>query len=272
MSTLRDLINFAATGNAVELKNAFSDLMTDKIAEKINSFRPEVAARMFNTQAEDSTATEEQVEEAKKPKLDPVGKEDGDIDNDGDKDKSDSYLLNRRKAISKAMKEEEQIDEAPKGSPARPASRMDTIMAATKFGQSNISKMDREEKARKASEKEKEEKKETKEEVNIISSAAEMMTASLRDLMAEARRRGRPSKNTEEEDIEPIKVQLEKAVSLRGKKKVTFNNGDEVEVPADHAKKALQMNDSLRTSIEKGEHQKKLGASHASFKKAIGVE
>merc|ERR1711991_871851 len=34
---------------------------------------------------------------------DPVGKEDKDIDNDGDHDKSDKYLLNRRKAIGKAM-------------------------------------------------------------------------------------------------------------------------------------------------------------------------
>ena len=36
--------------------------------------------------------------------LDPVGKEDGDIDNDGDKDDTDKYLMNRRKAIAKAMK------------------------------------------------------------------------------------------------------------------------------------------------------------------------
>lgn len=35
--------------------------------------------------------------------LDPVGKEDGDVDNDGDKDKSDKYLLKRRAAIGKAM-------------------------------------------------------------------------------------------------------------------------------------------------------------------------
>jgi len=39
-------------------------------------------------------------------KLDPVGKEDGDIDNDGDKDSSDKYLAKRRKAIGKAMKNE----------------------------------------------------------------------------------------------------------------------------------------------------------------------
>ena len=36
-------------------------------------------------------------------KLDPVGKEDKDVDNDGDTDDTDSYLLNRRKAIGKAI-------------------------------------------------------------------------------------------------------------------------------------------------------------------------
>ena len=39
----------------------------------------------------------------KKEALDPVGKEDGDVDNDGDKDSSDKYLMKRRKAIAKAM-------------------------------------------------------------------------------------------------------------------------------------------------------------------------
>jgi len=37
-------------------------------------------------------------------KLDPVGKEDGDVNNDGKKDSSDSYLMKRRKAIGSAMK------------------------------------------------------------------------------------------------------------------------------------------------------------------------
>jgi len=37
-------------------------------------------------------------------KLDPVGQEDKDIDNDGDHDKSDKYLLNRRKVRSDAIK------------------------------------------------------------------------------------------------------------------------------------------------------------------------
>ena len=56
--------------------------------------------------------------EAKKPKekqmtpqqrrmmpegMDPVGQEDADINNDGKKDSTDSYLMNRRKAVSKAI-------------------------------------------------------------------------------------------------------------------------------------------------------------------------
>jgi len=45
-------------------------------------------------------------------KMDAVGQEDGDIDNDGDKDSSDKYLAKRRKAIGKAMKKEETIFEA----------------------------------------------------------------------------------------------------------------------------------------------------------------
>jgi hypothetical protein len=41
---------------------------------------------------------------AYKEALDPVGQEDADIDNDGDADKTDKYLHNRRKAIGKAIK------------------------------------------------------------------------------------------------------------------------------------------------------------------------
>ena len=51
------------------------------------------------------TAKKEEVEYVEeKKKLDPVGKEDGDVDNDGDKDSSDSYLLKRRAAVSAAIK------------------------------------------------------------------------------------------------------------------------------------------------------------------------
>ena len=42
--------------------------------------------------------------------MDAVGKEDGDIDNDGDEDSSDEYLKKRRDAISKSMKKEDKGD------------------------------------------------------------------------------------------------------------------------------------------------------------------
>jgi prefoldin subunit 5 len=42
-------------------------------------------------------------------KLDPVGKEDDDVDNDGEVDASDEYLKKRRKAISK--EEDDELDE-----------------------------------------------------------------------------------------------------------------------------------------------------------------
>ena len=47
-------------------------------------------------------------------KLDPVGKEDKDIDNDGDHDKTDKYLLKRRKAIGKSIRKraDQKIKEA----------------------------------------------------------------------------------------------------------------------------------------------------------------
>ena len=43
----------------------------------------------------------------KEAKLDPVGQEDEDINNDGKKDKTDKYLKNRRKAIGNAIAKEQ---------------------------------------------------------------------------------------------------------------------------------------------------------------------
>ena len=55
--------------------------------------------------------------------LDPVGKEDGDVNNDGKKDSTDKYLMKRRAAIGKAMastkkmKEETEVSEEKKPLP-----------------------------------------------------------------------------------------------------------------------------------------------------------
>lgn len=51
------------------------------------------------------------VSEEKKEALDPVGKEDDDINNDGKVDSTDDYLKNRRKKIAQAMKNESISDD-----------------------------------------------------------------------------------------------------------------------------------------------------------------
>ena len=54
-------------------------------------------------------------EELEEKKLDPVGQEDDDVDNDGDVDSTDKYLKTRRKAIGKAMKgKKDEVDTDPK--------------------------------------------------------------------------------------------------------------------------------------------------------------
>ena len=61
---------------------------------------------MYDKPLPDMSAAYAEIQEKAKKKLDPVGKSDGDVDNDGDKDSSDSYLLNRRKVIASKMKKE----------------------------------------------------------------------------------------------------------------------------------------------------------------------
>ena len=58
------------------------------------------------TPTQEPAAEQEEVVQEAKAKLDPVGKEDDDVDNDGDTDAADKYLKKRRQAISKAIKKE----------------------------------------------------------------------------------------------------------------------------------------------------------------------
>ena len=75
-----------------------------------------------------------------KNKLDPVGKEDGDIDNDGDEDDTDSYLLNRRKKIGQAMKKEDMRYEEIKMTPTPPMQRKKKTRKANKSGDKVVKK------------------------------------------------------------------------------------------------------------------------------------
>lgn len=61
--------------------------------------------------------------EVKLEALDPVGKEDDDVDNDGDSDKSDKYLKNRRKVISNKIKLKGFGPDHAKGNMSNPSAR-----------------------------------------------------------------------------------------------------------------------------------------------------
>ena len=94
-----DIITPPPLGNKDD--EALQTRLWNQVASNLKSL-----GEMHGTEFNVTTITE-------KKKLDPVGKEDGDVNNDGKKDKTDSYLMNRRKAIGKAMAKEEaeQIEE-----------------------------------------------------------------------------------------------------------------------------------------------------------------
>jgi hypothetical protein len=84
--------------------------------------------------------------------------------------------------------------------------------------------------------------------------------------LAEAKR-GRPPKNKpaedgEEQEHQPILVQLRKHEISRGQTKIKFHDGSEHHVDPKHVKKALDKHVHLRTSIEKGDYQAALAHSH----------
>ena len=70
------------------------------------SLRKFMMARGMNSGDIEDSHPELKEESIEEKKLDPVGKADADIDNDGDTDSSDEYLHKRRAAIKKAMKDE----------------------------------------------------------------------------------------------------------------------------------------------------------------------
>lgn len=79
--------------NALKAKNLISEDLAVKLGQRLAEEYIRVAKTTFNEG------------------MDPVGKEDEDIDNDGDSDKSDEYLSKRREKIGKAMSEEEGMEE-----------------------------------------------------------------------------------------------------------------------------------------------------------------
>ena len=105
-------------GTRVKVKDSVNGKQTKKYAGKIGTvIRTDGAYVTVKVDRARSPEMEflkgelEMLDEEKN--LDPVGKEDSDVDNDGDSDNSDKYLKNRRKAVSNAIeKKREEIKEA----------------------------------------------------------------------------------------------------------------------------------------------------------------
>ena len=96
--------------------NDLSKIYLDQISEKKKDdtyLEPDMKKRQANNEkARKELAKGPQMKNPHFESLDPVGKEDGDVNNDGKKDGTDKYLMNRRKAIGKAMAKKKGMKEA----------------------------------------------------------------------------------------------------------------------------------------------------------------
>lgn len=131
MSHVNKIIEGLIEENPSEVKQAIEDTLMSKLADRLEIAREEIASAILDEKKKDlekeleddetgesfpekdeeeEEIDDEDEDEEVKPKkkvkegLDPVGKEDKDVDNDGDVDSSDSYLKNRRKTIANKIK------------------------------------------------------------------------------------------------------------------------------------------------------------------------
>ena len=100
---IEKMIEEAFEGNFTSFSELCKEELGRRIHEKLEDMKTSVIDNTYNV-CEDCDPEEEEEFEDVDEALDAVGKEDSDVDNDGDSDSSDKYLKKRRKAIGKAMK------------------------------------------------------------------------------------------------------------------------------------------------------------------------
>jgi hypothetical protein len=97
------------------LRDMGAEPAADKAAKKAKNRTAGIATAADKLAKEGMSSKEKMKKGLYNSKMDPVGKADADIDNDGDVDKSDKYLKNRRKAISKNVKgDKDEVEMNPK--------------------------------------------------------------------------------------------------------------------------------------------------------------
>lgn len=116
---IQKMFEEAIEGNYLAFSELFKAELGKRIHERLEDMKASVIDNTYNVcegcdpeeEEEDEEFFDvdeddvyEEEEELVDEALDPVGKEDSDVDNDGDTDSSDRYLKKRRKAIGKAMK------------------------------------------------------------------------------------------------------------------------------------------------------------------------
>ena len=116
-----NIIENLMNGNIAAAKEETEDILYAKVSEAIDFITDDVVDAVYGIQEkkEKKKSAEDEITFAPSTEIeddgegmDPVDSEDSDIDNDGDSDESDDYLRNRRKVRKKAIKEDEEIQEA----------------------------------------------------------------------------------------------------------------------------------------------------------------
>jgi hypothetical protein len=87
-----------------EMNEEFENQLLESLYTLISEIEQEAGRQLTNEEIQIVTNEFINEYEILSEELDAVGKEDKDINNDGNVDKTDSYLHNRRKKIAKAMK------------------------------------------------------------------------------------------------------------------------------------------------------------------------
>ena len=184
-------------------------------------------------------------------KMDPVGQEDADVDNDGDSDSSDAYLKKRRKAIAKSMKKEEveQVNEY--GSPAAKPSMVDKVkMVAKKRAKTGLTMEDAASDAKR----------------DIAADDGRGMAPLKKDEPKPAEPKKQKGRSADHAKHEHIVQQMHKAITVG--KPVTFKDGSSHTVDKVHAykflHKTMQMKPAERLKAHTDAH-----ASHDNFKTHI---
>jgi len=103
------IINLIRKDKLVEARDLTETVLYSKLSDILSEMYENNAPTLFGEAKKKAPVTDKDDDGEG---MDPVGKGDDDIDNDGDSDSSDSYLKNRRKAIKKAIKKDDDVEEA----------------------------------------------------------------------------------------------------------------------------------------------------------------